>query len=141
MIFIGALSNQSIIKVSSIDEMVTKQNEILKAKEIPVLIFHNNIDQNVIKHFSPQTNFITCNSFNIKPDAYLTSTNFLDMKSITKSITKSYTNKTLQGFYSDFTLNYYAQMKFKNQQNTLIYIGGGAFVGGGVFTIVYYNSK
>ena len=137
----GLFNNKTIIKASSFEEMLVKQNEIIKNNEIPILIFHNNIDKTKLKLFNAECNFITCNSFNLKPDAYLTSTDFLDMQAIVQGITSSYQNKTLQGFYSDFTSNYYTYMKQKNQQTTLIYLGGAVAVGGGVYSIVFYNSK
>lgn len=137
----GLFKNKSITKASSFDEMIIKQNEIIKNNEVPVLIFHNNLDKTKLNIFNAECNFITCNSFNIKPDAYLTSTDFLDMQAIVQGITASSQNKTLQGFYSDFTTNYYSYMKQRHQQTTLIYLGGAVAVGGGVYSIVFYNSK
>jgi hypothetical protein len=135
------LSNKTIVKVESFDEMLVKQNEIIKNNEVPILIFHNSIDKTNLGIFDPESNFITCNSFNIKPDAYLASTDFLDMQAIIEGINLSYHNNTLQDFYSDFTSNYYLNMEQKHQQTTLMYLGGGVVVGGGVFAIAFYNSK
>jgi len=135
------LSNKSIIKASSFDEMIIKQNEILKNNQVPVLIFHNSVAHVKLNSFNSKSNIITCNSFSIKPDAYLTSTDLLDMEAIIEGLSSSYQNATLQEFYSTFTARYYSYMKQKHQQTTLIYLGGGTVIGGGIYTIAFYNPK
>ncbi|RXM44161.1 hypothetical protein BOW57_09735 [Flavobacterium sp. YO64] len=137
----GLFRHKSITTVSSFDEMIAKQNEIIKNHEVPILIFHNNVDKIKLALFDPECNFITCNSFTVNPDAYLISTDYLDMQAIVQGITSSCQNKTLYGFYSDFTSCYFSYMKQKHQQTTLLYLGSAATIGGASYAIVYYNQK
>lgn len=135
------INNEKIIKVSSLQEMFAKQNEILGENEIPVLVFHNNIESSLIGNFNKASNIITCNSFEVNPEAYLTSLDLLDLRAIVEAVNSSYHTQTLGEFYDSFTSSYYTHMNSYHQQNTLIYLGGGLVVGGGVYAIAYYNKK
>lgn len=134
------LSDQKIIKVSSYSEMIAQQNEILANGEVPVFIFHNN-QSSRLNSFSPEANFITCNSFELSPESYLSSTTVIDMRAVIKAINYSYSNGNLEDFYRNFTAHYSDHMKNHHRVKTLIYIGVGVGTSAGVGAIAYYNSN
>lgn len=133
--------NESIIKVSSYEDMLTKEKEVLGNNEVPVLIFHNSVKQRTLNSFNPESNFITCNSFEVNAESYLTSIDLLDMRAIIEGINSSFSNLTLEDFYYKFTNTYHSYMAEHHQQNTLIFIGSMAGLSGGVYAIAYYNKK
>ena len=135
------LSNKSIEKVSTYEEMIAKQNEALAENKVPILVFHNSVKTQTLNRFSERSNFITCNSFSVDPKSYLTSTDLLDMRAIIEGINVSYSSENLEGFYYNFTSKYYSHMADKHKYTSLVYIGTGISVGGGVVAIAYYNSK
>lgn len=139
--FQTSINNDVILKASSIEEMITMQNEILDQDEIPVLIFHNSASKNMKGVFAKESNVITCNSFLLEPSSYMVSTDLLDMMTIIKAVNTSWNQSNLQDFYRQFTSSYYKGMYSKKQQQTLIYLAGAAGVTGGITTIVYYNKK
>jgi hypothetical protein len=121
--------------------MIDVQNEVLGNNEIPVLIFHNSVKKHTLKRFNSESNFITCNSFSISTESYLTSLDLLDMRAIIEAVNSSYSSTTLEEFYNQFTAAYHTHMAEYHQLNSLIYLGSGLAVGGGVFAIAYYNKK
>ena len=135
------LENESIIKVSSYDEMLLKEEEVFKNDEVPILIFHNSVNDRTLKRFNPESNFITCNSFQVNAESYLQSTDLLDIRAIIESVNTSFTSPTLEGFYSQFTSSYYNHMNNYHQHNSLIFVGSLIGMSGGVFAIAYYNKK
>jgi hypothetical protein len=133
-------NREKIIKVSSYEEMVVEQDQALGNGEIPVLIFHNSAKENdMFRQFDSRSNFITCNSFNVNPASYFTSTDLLDMRAIIEGVNSCYSSSTLEEFYKNFSTVYYDHMSQHHQQLTLVYIGTGAAIGGGTFAIGYYN--
>ncbi|MBC7890220.1 MAG: hypothetical protein H7Z13_20285 [Ferruginibacter sp.] len=136
-----SFNNDKIIKVSSFDDMIIKQNEILDKNEVPILIFHNSVKQITLDRFNSESNLITCNSFEVNPKSFLVSTDLLDMTAIIEGVNSSYLNKTLESFYNHFTSSYYAYMLQRNQNFTLIYLSSGVGVAGGIGAIAYYNKK
>lgn len=130
--------DEKIIKANSYNEMLAKESIVRANNEVPILIFHNNL-QKPLTELHSEVNFITCNSFMLNPESYLTSTDFLDMRAIIEAVNKSYSGETLAEFYNNFTNAYYAHMLKKHKLTTLVYIGGGVGMAGGISAIAYYN--
>ena len=132
---------ETIIKVSSLDRLIKVQNELLKKDIVPVLIFHNSSQLDGIKGIDSSSNLITCNSFQITPDSYLTSVDLLDLRSVIKAVNDSYSKPTLEHFYEDFATSYQNEILRNQQNSTLLLLSGGLTAGGGVYAIVYYKKK
>lgn len=135
----SVIENPSIIKSESFEAMLLRQQEVLSDGEVPVLVFHNNISPEMIVGLDPSTNIITCNSFRVSPRAYLSSTDLIDINGVVKGLEAGSERGNLKAFYNEFTNAYYEHMRLQRQKTTLIYIGGGIGVGGGVYAVAYYN--
>ncbi len=133
--------SEKIIKVSSFNSMIEKQNEVLRNNEIPILVFHNGGKKIGIPRFNPEANFITCNSFETNPDSYLVSTQLLDMQAVITAVNKGAESETLSQFYSNFTTSYSTHMRNQHQQFVLTCLAGTGGVGGGAYAIAYYSHK
>lgn len=134
-------STSSIQKASSYGDMLRLEKEIIEKGEIPVVVFHNKMKVPSFMQLDNKTNIITCNSFTINPEAYLTSTDLLDMRAIIEGVNNGVDNLTLGGFYNDFTSTYYSHMEIRHQQHTLIYLGAGAAFIGSIGLTAYYSKS
>jgi hypothetical protein len=123
------------------------QDQVIKNHKTPIMVFHNDYEFPSIPGIplSDATHIITCNSFEINPNAYLTTTTFIDMEATIKSINSALTQPTTRGFYNSFIDNYGISIKQINNQQALVWLGRGALIssgiGGGIYTVVYLTSN
>ncbi|UOE50009.1 hypothetical protein MTO98_02850 [Mucilaginibacter sp. SMC90] len=129
-------------RASSYDEVLKFEREIIENGEIPVVVFHNNVKAASFMQLNRKTNIITCNSFTVNPEAFLTSTDLLDMRAVIEGVNSAVNNSTLSEFYNNFTAIYYSHMARHHQKQTLIYFGiGTAFIGSVGLTAYYSQSE
>lgn len=132
--------SDSVIKVTSPEEIVQAQDQVIGAGRVPILFYHASIMKQIQGLIRPGTHFILSNSFPPYPERYLDPKPLFDIQSIGPAIVRASAAPTLGGFYATFRESYAQNMIGRRKVATLLYVAGAAPSGEGRTVVAYYDA-
>lgn len=141
-------NNPKVWRAGTLERIKAFEAMAVTEGKVPIIVFHNNSDWLTV---SPQyglqnaSHVITCNSFASSPNAYLQSTCFIDMEATLRALGESLENEKTGEFYEQFIGNYNNAFSEVRQRETLLWVGRGSLVvggiGTGIYAITYFHDK